>query len=330
MHIMKKIFLSLSILFIISDLSFAQNEFAPVGAEWHHNMSFGVFHSKVTKDTVIDGISCRVIETKPIVKNPAQSPTIWSKYKFFVYNNADTVFIYNTIFNRFTPLYVFNVNEGDTLYLPAIQPPDPYSFIAINGAGYVDSNFCTIIDSVRMVNYDNQQLKTIFSHSWDRNDNSQFPQYSLGTYAERIGGLTTGFLPACENCPGLLADNLQGIGSFRCYSDNQSPPFAVKLVDTCDNGVIVGIGSIGFMGNSISVYPNPSLGKIRVAFSNSFDTNGNWFVTDILGRRMFNGIIHKNSVGFNIDLSRNPIGIYLLKLNDENGHSKVVKIVLKK
>jgi len=326
---MKKFFFSLCSLALLftAQYNYAQTDFAPVGAEWYHGMAYGVFHSRVTHDTIIDGISCRMIQVSPEVKNQAQSPTIHASYKYFVYNNADTVFIYNTIFQRFTPLYVFNVNEGDTLYLPAIQP-EAACFQAQSGLGYTDSNLCLIIDSVRMVSYDNQILKTIYTHNWDRNDNYNYPDYALDTYVERIGGLGSGFLPYCNNCARLLDESAQSMGGFRCYTDNQTPPFSVKLFETCGNGPTAGISGNGFLGNVVSVYPNPSLGKVQVSFSSAFPAQGQWGITDVVGRELVNGPIEKGSTGFEIDLSAYRSGIYLLQLNDMVGQSKVVKIVL--
>lgn len=107
---MKKLFLSLLLIgaWLVKDApgAFAQTPFAPVGAEWYHDMAYGVFHSVVTGDTVINGISCRHIAVLPMVKNSLQAPPVGnlSTYNFYVYDNTDTVFIYNDLFEVYAAL----------------------------------------------------------------------------------------------------------------------------------------------------------------------------------------------------------------------------------
>lgn len=78
-------------------------------------------YANVKTDTVILGVNCKKIEREVFIKtrysDDPDNILISSRPQkdLYVYDNAETVFVYNENFNRFTPLYIFNVNEGDTV-----------------------------------------------------------------------------------------------------------------------------------------------------------------------------------------------------------------------
>jgi len=299
----------------------AQTLFAPPGAEWYHDMTFGVFHSTVSADTVIKGISCREIGIRPEIRNPAQSPPVHG-YRLYVYNNADTVFIYNYLFDRFTPLYVFNVQQGDTVNLPALPPSGGEFLYDPADRGFTDSSFCFIVDSVGIKTWDNEPLKTVYTHHWNRNnpsDTTYYPDYTYGdttgAYAERLGSIETGFLPRCLTCGTWLDDSEMPVGPLRCYTDTQdNAVFSVKRVDTCDKGISTGISALPDTDAGFSVSPNPAFRVLTVSFATPLPEGGQWTLTDITGRKAAGGLIGKGIGKINVRLPLLSRGMYFLNI----------------
>src|SRR5690606_31727535 len=101
-----------------------------------------------------------------------------------------------------------------------------------------DSTFCFIVDSIRAVLYDQHLLRTYYTRSYRQNNTIELnwgpPQ--RGGYADRIGGLFTGFLPQCvpnTSCLTLATDTRQPSEYIRCYHDLQ---YNIQLVsDDCEN-----------------------------------------------------------------------------------------------
>src|SRR5690606_30940263 len=106
--------------------------------------------------------------------------------------NSDTVFFYNSIFNRFTPLYIFNAQEGDTICLPVIPAPEAgYNDLRIHPLTG-DTSFCFRIDSIRTEMFDGVPLRVFYT-------------YAIGEYSTAS---TIGFLeyPSYNWSAGLLSD----------------------------------------------------------------------------------------------------------------------------
>src|SRR5690606_7564912 len=106
------------LLFLLSSYTgSAQINFADSGASWYYNMNYGSLHYKVTGYDTVQGIRASIIETEALVQEPwfSQGLRVHDHGVIKLYATADTVFIFNSFFNRFTPLYVFNVPEGDTV-----------------------------------------------------------------------------------------------------------------------------------------------------------------------------------------------------------------------
>lgn len=310
----------------------AQNSFAPVGAEWYHNMGFGVFHSVVTGDTVLNGIACRHIAVRPMVKNPERAPSSISSYDFYVYDNTDTVFIYNNLFGKFTPLYVFNVQAGDTLHLPVLPLYDCFYYENLE---QTDSQFVIVIDSVVMQTWDNVPLKTVYSHPVERVvNNIQFPYIAYatigneqkGVYVASLGSVKTGFLPICLQCNGLLDDRCQPIGQFRCYHDDNG--VAIALVDSCDDNIGTGIHETNLL-SGLAFYPNPVHQLLHVSFEQLQSPIAALEIFDVLGRKIFVREIsrHNGSQSLQVDVSGWASGIYLLKLKTIKGTVAAGKFV---
>lgn len=356
---MKKPALLLSLLLLTGLAAKAQNEFAQPGAEWYYSglSSFGqdaiyfVLHAKVTGDTLIGGQSCRVIRQDGMRKNGdgRQGPVQWSPQppvalrSFYVYSNSDTTFIYNELFQKFTPLYIFNVTEGQTVCLPVIADitgtlggwpisvPHP-----LTG----DSSFCYVVDSIRMVTYDTSVLRTIYTHAvYDPADLSAFPDYPVqnwsyagytakGAYIEKIGGWRGGLLPKPLYFTGLFdgMENTQFL-NMNCYSDNNT---RIRLsAGACDSLPATTLGikdRDASLFNGI-VYPNPATGVLYIKGTTPASGETAVQLTDIAGKVLLEITMNKGQSSVRLDLQQLPAGLYLLHFNTAQ-QSYYHKIVL--
>lgn len=353
---MKKTALLLSLLFFTGRAVQAQNTFAQPGAEWHYSSlsSFGqdaiyfVLHAKVTGDTLIGGQSCRVVQQDGRRKNGdgRQGPVQWSPElpvalrSFYVYSNSDTTFIYNELFQKFTPLYIFNVTEGQTVCVPVIADitgtlggwpisvPHP-----LTG----DSSFCYVVDSIRMVTYDTSVLRTVYTHAvYDPADLSAFPDYPVqnwshagyaarGAYIEKIGGWRGGLLPKPLYFTGLFdgMENTQFL-NMNCYSDNNT---RIRLsASACDSLPPTTLSISDHPAFSGLVYPNPARDHIVIRGQKPFEKDMQLRLYDVSGRALKTTQLPFGAQQLVLPLSGIPAGFYFLSITSGTGvyYQKIV------
>ncbi len=109
---MKKLFLSLAILLAFAFNGTAQQGgFAPQGAEWYFNVGSFMgspvtyYHMEVLGDTIIQGHLCSVISRQYLGGNGDEQ---------FVYEDNRKVYWYNQTLCRFTTLYDFDAEVGES------------------------------------------------------------------------------------------------------------------------------------------------------------------------------------------------------------------------
>ena len=320
---MKHLIYALIISLFFCNNSNAQTTFAPPGSEWYHSMDdpfYGVFHSYYGGDTVIAGVACRKIVRDAETADPVYSSglLVSNLNTLYVYNTPDTVFLYNGFFNRFTPLYVFNVNDGDTVRLP-ILPIDVNELIIVSA----DSTFSFRVDSVRMVEYDTAMLKTVYTHSIGAFSSTYVYNYnnnedSVGMYTERIGEANAGFLPSAAPAVNLLDDHYHVEGKLRCYND---PTLSIKM----DTG-ICGIPPTAVnvvQAIPISIFPNPAFDVLNIT-GIAAGNNEHVSIINMAGSVVLTQVCTaRNNV---LSVATLPAGMYILKLTDERGASEYRKI----
>jgi hypothetical protein len=299
-------------LFLLVNRADAQTTFAPAGSEWYHSQSLGVFHSYYASDTVIAGISCRKIIREALTKDPyySQGARVQNLNTLFVYTSGDTVLLYNDFFHRFTPLYIFDVNDGDTLHLPII-PLDVANLTQVSN----DSTFSMRVDSVRMKLYDTATLKTIYVHALGDPDSNYVYSFSddiFSAYAERIGGLASGLLPRGNPSTIILDDNLQLADSIRCYND---PSMSLKMTPGICGIPPVDVPATVF-DERFKLFPNPAHDEITVAASHELTA---LTVMDVVGNLMYSQSCAAKSI--HLDISGWSNGVYFLRTNS----SQIVK-----
>lgn len=286
----------------------AQTIFAPAGAEWHHHHRDGYFHSYITGDTIISGTACRKIRQETVVPPSSWAGTFPTIY---TYTSGDTVFVYNKYFSSFTPLYIFNVNDGDTITIPDLQSS-------------VYTRFR--IDSVRMRTYDTSLLKTVYIQNIDTpvlgGVGPNLSTYGniwqpLGAYAERIGNTQAGIYTNCLNCV-IIPEDCGCIGPLTCYRD---PDYEMKLISgPCEPPVSV---TPIHHPATFSIFPVPANDVVTV----HAPTDGLLTLTGADGKAIVSQLMLTGASS--ISVSDLAAGYYFLKWQGDNGdrhHTKLLVI----
>lgn len=347
---MKKVF-NLIILLLSSLISIAQSnttEFAPNGAEWWHgNMGLDrrisendlpewfTVVSKHSESQVIEDQEIKKIDVIEYFKKSLYGGSVDSVAldPLYVYSTEDTVFIYNTYFDKFTPLYVFNVEEGDTICLPVIPHPfyTPHFLNWYHPIAEQDSFFCVKVDSVRMVLYDEEYLETVFtSEIADFNQNELvYPTYNYSQgifseeyvsgqkvgYARKIGSLSSYMLPAPSELLLVVGGQLDTITEnfyplgFRCYRE-ENMSINIYPEQGCDFIRTINIEE-PTSNSSVLIYPNPASHQIYFKLPQDV-LHAQVALFDVVGRV----IIPTTLKGpyDSLDVSTIPAGLYLLKI----------------
>ncbi|WP_118949797.1 T9SS type A sorting domain-containing protein [Taibaiella helva] len=336
-----KIYLLFLLAALLGVRAYSQNQFAPVGAEWWYYSVYieyqstprvqtnSTFHTQSLKDTVIDGIACRKVITD--IRSEVYGGFHPYNMDYFFYDNADTVFIYNENFNRFTPLFVYNAQEGDTICLPV--PPTPggpsHADLRPNPISG-DTSFCFVLDSVRVLLYDTAHLRTYFIHPLKAPGTSPFnttayPAYNWGiavggtndrfpgTYVERIAG---NFLPTrlILNMADVYTTTYAPYDTLRCYSDSF---YSIKMTaGPCDTlyPIPVGIKDPKPARELLELYPNPATRQLGLAFKTPLREEVSLSFFDITGRAVFRTVLAPGARQATIDVRQWPNGLYLLRL----------------
>lgn len=334
---MKKLLLFLSIISSFLQVQ-AQTTFAPVGAEWWYDGSVIASGGLVfiTRRTSIGEIQIQDKMCKEIrgvthyhyVYSPTPSKAYSHKKNeetIYVYSENDTVYVYNSFFQKFTPLYIFNVNPGDTVCIPKIQ--DQYH-PTISG----DSFFCYRVDSITTNLYgaNSLPLKTVHINAFNDGGNIYewpFNWYirhagDYGMYTELLGGASD-ILP--DNTANRVPDGLAIL--LDCYTD---PVNNINSGNRCSRYPgVVSINEMQVQQLSIQVYPNPATDKVAVTLSKALPKGSLLQVLDITGRvaMVINDIADREIITF--DVHTLPQGTYLVRLQS-NGNNAYKKLVIGK
>lgn len=352
---LRTIFLAMALLLPL--FIHGQGTFAPVGAEWwYHNTASPLFppppgeplatearyryHSRSIADTIVHGILCRKVTTDFRVKfnAPSNSGFFFGAVKdFFFYDNTDTVFIFNQNFGRFTPLYILNAQEGDTICLPVLPTPNPD--LRVNPLSG-DTSFCFVVDSVRVLTYDTAHLRTFYTRALSEEMNggifsTSYPAYnwggiydgSPGVYIERIGGPY--FFPTHVLYCGDCFDIPYGpYGSLACYSDTDYN-IHLRTSIPCDsllNPKPLGINDQELAYDNLRLYPVPAITKCTLTFINPLSAAATIQLSDITGRSVGKSEMKGGQKELNINTTKLPAGLYLLQIRKDNaiGYGKLI------
>lgn len=236
--------ISIAALLIFSFSTNAQLNFAPIGAQWFTKNGWsevwngGYTYCMVEKDTIYNGIVCRKVMRLALEQDEQNSVDTQTMTPLYVYTTPDTIFYYNTLFDEFVPLYIFNVSPGMTLsyHMPFVMiamPPDSMFQIHINSVGE------EIIDGVTLRKINGTVV------NWAGMD----PGY---TYIEQLGLLDKQLIPQEEDMHASYNH-----ARLRCYQDTMIN-YHRYLDMPCDTiPGYTGISELAQQHKNVSVYPNP-------------------------------------------------------------------------
>lgn len=290
-------------------------EWAPVGAKWYYEIqpSIGCFPQcqvsyqliESIGDTLIKDKNCRILRKINLQSNCDYETTAYT------YQNSDTVFWYNKNMNKFTILYIFNSNKGDSWNI------------------LVDSCYVgVVVDSIAYKEINNKLLKVLYVTSDD-------PVFSNGEIIENIGHKFSMFpyenYWICKYSRTCEDDKLFGL---RCYEDNIIGFYNSNIKIPCDTiyYITYSIKDKDILQNNISIYPNPFYDIVSLNISNinfnkySYSNLIYYKIYNYIGQELFSNTI--NSEISLIDLTYYPAGVYFvfLKIGNTSNNFKIIKL----
>ena len=274
-------------------------DFAPIGARWFYDSSlegttpiYGAYRSyEVVKDTLINGRTCRLISQKLHSRNGVVHLT-----DVYVYQANDTAFYYHAGLQRFSALYIFTAQMGDTLTFDV-----PNDFPPRNAN---QNTWQVVVDSIVPMVYAGDTLRQFYTSPVLSNDTS-ITFYSFHRpYVEKIGG-TFLFL----HQPYVIFPEWDG--PLRCYVDST---FSINLMGiSCDTITATNVEEHQLL-NTIKYYPNPANEELRLE---NLGEKGVFFhLRDLQGKSIQSGLIDSGTHNLNL-LDIYP-GLYILQFQQGN------------
>jgi hypothetical protein len=302
------------ILFLIP-VKGAGQEWAPVGAKWIYDHTYGaqIYLTVIESvgDTVIlDKTSRKLVTTEIFERQNPDGTFEWDSLVVsvdYIYNSMDTVFHYNQQDDSFYALYLMNVKAGDTVLVrEGIEncPSDEYSCL----------RFEYVVDSVSIFSYTGNDLKAIYnspapSSRWMFN---RFTDYYNNPVVERLGSLTF-FWGVNDD---LVPEGM--ISGLRCYTDVTTYYKAGYWTKTCDYlRPLSQPYSTGRLTVEPVVYPNPFNDYIRVTGI----LPSEYELYDIQGKIRIRGR------GNEVDTSSLYPGIYFLRIAADTPQTTAIKVL---
>jgi hypothetical protein len=262
---------------MIVSKTYAQFEFAPIGAKWWYNweslfcQSGYCSYLQVTseKDTLIDDISARKLKLELFTPlYPFDTLFVGNEY---MYGNGDSVYHYNG--SEFYLLYDFTVSAGDTLIL------NGNSFISQSTIGDDSVTFQVVIDSIGAVEISGYNLKVIYSH----------PNASMG-----YGGPVVQYIGDTGFFLGAISPSLSLLQFLRCYNDS-----ILNYVDfslPCDFTQLgTSLPIIEDKNLSVKVFPNPIDDKVFFEFYSPYFDSKRLTIFSTFGEKILDEIFEENT-----------------------------------
>jgi len=265
-------------------------EWFPVGAKWtysvfypsDHNIKYGIGHMECTKDTIIEGITAKVLVG-------GNHCAISYGENIFYYNDTVDI-LYYYVAGTFRPYFDFSKKAGESYYMYYLSPNSfyvPYDSLLIEVLSVSTEPFAGI----------NVRSQSIFGRS------QYYSQYSFsGTVIEYVGNLGSMF-PVDACC------DMSVITELRCYSDNTFSYFSKPIYE--EQGCDVNLSINEILNEEVfTIYPNPTSDKLKIE-------NGELKITDIqvfdvVGKKIFYfSTINNTQATLNIESLH--IGLYFIK-----------------
>ncbi len=280
--------LFICLFFAFSSAAYAQ-QWAPLGAKWTYGVAYafspnaGYKEWVCSRDTLINGQSCRVIEAVGSPLGSDFAPSIIS------YEDSGIVYWYHQ--NQFTVLYDFNKNAGESW----ITMSDSCAIEVYVDSTYID----TINGAARKVLLVSSPLNAIY-----------------GTVVEGIGFLQQPTPDIIYSCWGWVfcADYYTGL---RCYEENELGLCRFQGNISCDYTYTyirpIAVDEVG-ANVAFRLFPNPANEQLHLQTEQAIEAN--WQIYNALGEPLKKGTTQGNTT--TIDIQLLPAGAYFLELRSSN------------
>lgn len=268
--------------------------FAPIGAQWYYSYhesgppNSSYLHIIARADTIIMGKSCRILSTQhyrwdnQILQLPDR----------YVYYENDIVYHYNQAYSKFTPLYYFGANSGDTLKF--------YNPVVVSNPA--DSIWKAVVDSVTTfvlgpVSFEQYWVHTVSGNFKFWNNN----------YLDLIGGTYL-----LEHLPMTLATGAEG--DIRCYLDPvRGQVLHFNDEDDCDYRANPN-SLYERQALQFAIYPNPAKEELYIKTDQKVMNSYSYRIIDMRGRQLQAGNQIDNGI---IPLKSLPPGNYILAISNQ-------------
>ncbi len=292
----------LTLLFAVSmQFSFAQNEWAPIGAKWYYDYPGDMGWLNYTTiesvgDTIIQGKSCRILQMSRNIDS----------LRLYTYSDSNIVWVYKK--GNFYKLYDFNANPGDTwevIDVFARCDADSMATVRVDSVGYITINSTTLKYIV---------IKFLTTEYWG------FQLSSPGTLfkiIETIGPM--GYMFPQKFCH----LDYPYPNSLRCYSDSLFGFYETGIVDSCT--YIATVIKENNLNNTPYFYPNPCNNIINIDFSNKVKER-EINIYNIYGEKIKTFILYDKNNCI-LDISDFNSGYYILNIKEKNNYMLNQKII---
>ena len=311
---MKRNFLLL--LVFVSITTNAQNEWAPIGAEWYYNCCAdgNIVYSHLNhivsyKDTVVEENSCRLLKQYYDNSNIASE-------KYIIKQEQGKVYYYYQ--DKFNLLFDFDVEVNDIVEFTFMYR----EYVDVFPLPLYKDTILSARYQIESITTNAQNLKTFATKILEED---KFTDYGMEilpwyySYTEKVG-LHSEFMPILDNLARpAIADFLM----LRCYSDADFSFISEEWAATslpCNYSIAT--TSINTPKDEfIKIYPNPFDNSVFVTAYKG----GNIEIIDVSGK-----IIYCSKLSNEINrISTNHFskGIYFVKIRDKDNSIQVFKIV---
>jgi Fe-S cluster assembly iron-binding protein IscA len=258
-----------------------------LNSEWHYDVSannpfMSLQRYSHTKDTSIQGKHVRVIEE--YIKNQNGK----NKFsKLYIYENGDTVFLYNFNKNKFLRFLIFNAPIGSVLELDVVEELE----------GFPVQNFTLRVNDIQIKYIDGIPLKY-----YQASIVSPFILSNINlVFMDKIGWFNSFY-------PILLPQTTNTFGGLRCFRNNEIDTNYTNV--PCNFMYMLSLSSLE-KKLPLHVYPNPSADILNL----DFDSRINDFTVNIMN---INGVqMHSSNNQRSINVKDYSPGLYYLILKTE-------------
>ncbi|MEL6720952.1 MAG: T9SS type A sorting domain-containing protein [Bacteroidota bacterium] len=285
------------VFFTLSGYSQTALEWAPIGAEWHYQVStwdnsdYGFEYIKVERDTVlVEGKSCKVFEREFIMPwgNIERNSFVLCEQNGLVEHYLE---------DQLYTLYDFNAQIGDQWNIILLDGAHELSFME-------DANGEVTIDSISLQQIGGVNLKKIHLSLLSNVDEKYLTDWLFSEIVEIIGSNTFIFPKHNPDFPNGYKLN--------CYSD-QNITYKNSDVESQCREVFTSLKEVQKGATSIEIFPNPSIGSITLSkFSAPIQTIR---IYSLIGKQVASFSVDiKQETSVDIDLSFLPEGTYFLNV----------------